>query len=81
MATVSTVPVREDGRLDLLSGTPRAHALDRWIFVFMAVWFIAIVLTGFIPDSLMKVEMVKTGPVTPRYSATNSAAPPNSSCA
>ena len=37
-------------RPDLLSGTPRAHELDRWIFVFMAVWFIAIVLAGFVPD-------------------------------
>jgi hypothetical protein len=45
----------------MLSGTPRAHAIDRWIFVFMAAWFIAIVLAGFIPDSLMKIEMVRTG--------------------
>ena len=37
---------------DALSGTDRARSIDRWIFVFMAVWFIAIVLTGFIPDSL-----------------------------
>lgn len=65
MATVATEPVREDGRRDLLSGTPRAHALDRWIFVFMAVWFIAIVLAGFIPDSLMKIEMVKAGQRAP----------------
>ena len=49
------------GRPDILSGTPRAHAIDRWIFVFMAVWFIAIVLAGFIPDSLMKIEMVRAG--------------------
>lgn len=48
-------------RPDMLSGTPRAHAIDRWIFVVMAAWFIAIVLAGFIPDSLMKMEMVKTG--------------------
>ena len=46
---------------DMLSGTPRAHALDRWIFVLMAAWFIAIVLAGFIPDSLMKIEMVRAG--------------------
>ncbi len=46
---------------DALSGTPRAHAIDRWIFVFMAVWFIAIVLAGFIPDSIMKVGMVQAG--------------------
>ncbi len=46
---------------DALSGTPRAHSIDRWIFVFMAGWFIAIVLAGFIPDSLMKIELVQTG--------------------
>jgi hypothetical protein len=44
-----------------LSGTPRAHALDRWIFVVMAAWFIAIVFTGFIPDSIMKVGLVQAG--------------------
>lgn len=27
----------------------------------MAAWFIAIVLTGFIPDSIMKIEMVRAG--------------------
>lgn len=46
---------------DMLSGTPRAHAVDRWIFVFMAAWFIAIVLTGFIPDSLAKIAAVQSG--------------------
>ena len=57
MATISVPAARPDALL----GTPRAHALDRWIFVFMAVWFITITLTGFIPDSLMKIEMVRTG--------------------
>ena len=61
MATVTGVAAFQDRKPDLLSGTPRAHAIDRWIFVFMAAWFIAIVLAGFIPDSLMKVEMVRTG--------------------
>jgi hypothetical protein len=60
MATIVETPGFSEQR-DVLSGTPRAHAVDRWIFVFMAVWFIAITLTGFIPDSLMKVEMVKAG--------------------
>ena len=60
MATIAETPGFSEQR-DILSGTPRAHAVDRWIFVFMAVWFIAITLTGFIPDSLMKVEMVKAG--------------------
>jgi hypothetical protein len=61
MATVATGSVREDGRRDLLSGTPRAHALDRWIYVISAGLFILIVLVGFIPDSMMKTEMVKAG--------------------
>ena len=61
MATVAEAFGFKDKRPDILSGTPRAHAIDRWIFVFMALWFIAITLTGFIPDSMMKVGMVKAG--------------------
>ena len=45
----------------MLSGTPRAHAIDRWIYVFMAGWFIAIVLTGFIPDVVGQIAAVKAG--------------------
>ena len=61
MATLAeTLGFKERGA-DALSGTPRAHAVDRWIFVFMAAWFIAIVLAGFIPDSLMKIEAVRAG--------------------
>ena len=59
MATVAReLPITERPG-DLLSGTPRTHAVDRWIFVFMAAWFIAIVLTGFIPDSLQNLAMIK----------------------
>jgi uncharacterized membrane protein YozB (DUF420 family) len=61
MATVAGKWFQADTRIDVLSGTPRAHAIDRWIFVFMAAWFIVIVLTGFIPDSIMKIELVRTG--------------------
>ena len=61
MATIANRSGFNELRADVLSGTPRAHAVDRWIFVFMAAWFIAVTLTGFIPDSLMKVEMVKAG--------------------
>ncbi len=61
MATIAERLAGQERRLDVLSGTPRAHAIDRWIFVFMAVWFIAIVLAGFIPDSLMKIGMVQAG--------------------
>jgi hypothetical protein len=61
MATVADRFSFKERRPDLLSGTPRAHAIDRWIFVFMAAWFIAIVLVGFIPDAMMKVALVKAG--------------------
>lgn len=61
MATIAESMPGRAPRPDLLSGTPRAHPIDRWIYVFMAVWFIAIVLTGFVPDSLAKIEAVRAG--------------------
>ena len=61
MATIAEPLVERSRRPDRLSGTPRAHAIDRWIFVFMAAWFIVIVLTGFIPDAIGKVAAVKAG--------------------
>ncbi len=61
MATITASMSESERGRDALSGTPRAHAIDRWIFVGMAVWFIAITLTGFIPDSIMKVGMVQAG--------------------
>lgn len=60
MATVLSEPAI--GRpIDLLSGELRAHRLDHWIYVITAVGFIIITLTGFIPDSLMKLELAKAG--------------------
>lgn len=44
-----------------VSARPLALAIDRWIWVFMAVFFIAVTLTGFIPNAIMKVEMVRAG--------------------
>ncbi len=38
-----------------------AAAVDRWIWVFMAAFFIAITLTGFVPDSLQKLAMIRAG--------------------
>ena len=61
MATVAGRFAGREHRPDVLSGTPRAHAVDRWIFVITAAWFILIVLAGFIPDSLMKVAAVQAG--------------------
>ena len=61
MATVTGTFGIHGRRPDVLSGAPRAHAIDRWIFVFMAAWFIAIVLVGFIPSSLTKIAAVQAG--------------------
>lgn len=61
MGTVAETLGLRARRPDLLSGTPRAHAIDRWIYVFTAASFVAIVLTGFIPDSLMKIAAVEAG--------------------
>ena len=41
--------------------TTLPNAIDRWIYVFMAAFFIVITLTGFIPDSLAKIAAVETG--------------------
>ena len=61
MATVAQPVVGTGPRPDVLSGTPRAHAIDRWIYVFTAGALIVTTLTGFIPDSVMKVGLVKAG--------------------
>jgi hypothetical protein len=44
-----------------LPARPFALAIDRWVWVFMATFFIAITLAGFIPDAISKVEMVRAG--------------------
>ena len=61
MATVADRFSFRERRPDMLSGTPRAHSIDRWIFVAMAAWFIVIVLVGFVPDAIGKVAAVKAG--------------------
>jgi len=60
MATIAGRTFLEERR-DVLSGTPRAGFIDRWIFVFMAAWFIAVVLVGFVPDAIGKVQAVQAG--------------------
>lgn len=61
MATVAEELLGPEQNRDNLSGTARAHSIDRWIFVAMAAWFIAIVIVGFVPDSIMKIAMIKAG--------------------
>ena len=65
MATVARPITDIEKRADMLSGTPRAHAVDRWIYVFTAASFIAIVLAGFIPSSLDKIAAVEAGARAP----------------
>lgn len=60
MATILSQPA-SDRPIDLLSGAVRAHTLDRWIYVLTAAGFIVITLVGFIPDSLLKLELMKAG--------------------
>jgi hypothetical protein len=48
-------------RVDMLTGTPRAHAVDRWIYVFMAVTLVVVTLIGFVPDSFTKMAAVADG--------------------
>jgi len=61
MATVAESFGIDMRQADLLSGTPRAHAIDRWIFVFMAGSFLIYTLLGFIPDSLAKMALLQAG--------------------
>jgi hypothetical protein len=61
MATIATYESGDARWQDALSGTPRAHAIDRWIYVSTTALFIAIILTGFIPDSLEKIAAVRAG--------------------
>ncbi|HVY87406.1 MAG TPA: hypothetical protein VG942_00955 [Hyphomonadaceae bacterium] len=42
-----------------------ARAIDRWIYVFMAAWFIVIALAGFLPDSATKIGLVDAGKRAP----------------
>lgn len=46
---------------DRLSGSSRTSAIDRWIYVFTAASLVAVVLAGFIPDSLAKLAAIGAG--------------------
>ena len=61
MATIVGPPLGPHVRPDPTSGSPRTGFVDRWIFAFMAAWFIVIVLTGFIPNSIMMLALIKVG--------------------
>jgi hypothetical protein len=61
VATIANTVGYAGGHQADRSGTPITRAIDRWIYVFMAVLFIAITLAGFVPDSLAKIAAVKAG--------------------
>lgn len=61
MGTLAATHVDTDRGMDVLSGTPRAGVIDRWIYVFTAASFVILTLTGFIPDSLGKIAAVQAG--------------------
>ena len=61
MATVAHQTIDRVDQPRGLSGTPFSRAIDRLIYVLTAGRFVVVVLTGFIPDSLMKIEAVQTG--------------------
>ena len=60
MTTIDQAAVVGGARPDMLSGE-RTALIDRWIYVFTAASFIAVVLIGFIPDSLGKIVAVDAG--------------------
>lgn len=60
MATLAPA-IQDSQQSDRWIGMSRSHAIDRWIFVFTAASFVAIVLIGFIPDSLTKIAAVESG--------------------
>ena len=58
MSTFTTSPAESGAHA---SGGALVRAIDRWIYVIMAVSFITYTLVGFVPDSLMKMELVAAG--------------------
>ncbi len=60
MTTIDQAPAVGSARPDVLSGE-RSAFIDRWIYVFTAASFVAIVLAGFIPDSIDIMADVKAG--------------------
>lgn len=59
MTTVATPHASQAGYYR--SENTLTNAIDRWIYVLMAAFFIIITLTGFIPDSLAKTAAIEAG--------------------
>ena len=63
MSTVATPQASRAGYYK--SESALTNAIDRWVYVFMAAFFIVITLTGFIPDSLAKIAAIEAGERAP----------------
>jgi hypothetical protein len=61
MATAASTPIQIGQPEDQVSGTPRGGLIDRWIYVFTAAVILAVVLTGFVPDSVKLIAAVQSG--------------------
>lgn len=61
MSTITSSLAAASAPIDRLSGTSRAHALDRWIYVAMAALFLVLTVLGFVPDALKKVADIQAG--------------------
>lgn len=57
MATIPNLPEADV----LVDRTPLSDVSDRWIFVFMAGFFLVTTLVGFVPTSLAKIAAVEAG--------------------
>jgi hypothetical protein len=56
-----TIAIGAESAFDRLSGASRTNVIDRWIYVFTAASFIAVVLAGFVPDSVAKLGAIHAG--------------------
>ena len=64
MATLADVRV-DDVLGGRNSGSRLARAIDRWIYVFMASWFMAITLVGFVPFTVARIAANRAGTKPP----------------
>lgn len=65
MATAATVTRHDAGLGRDQRRNPIARTIDRWIYVFMAAWFIVITTVGFVPDDLRRQAAAQTGKGAP----------------
>ena len=68
VATIAENHAATKSRTDILSGTPRAGAVDRWIYVFTAASFVVTPWSGH-SRSLMRMAAIEAGERRPSRSS------------